>query len=86
MVRIPPMPLKATMSREVLYEDGSGPRCKVSFDSSYRLGDDLSYVQIEGVGGDIHVRISDIEMVREALAEAATLDRQVRLAAQQVKA
>ena len=75
-------PLAATMSREILYEDGSGPRCKVSFDSTYRLGDeDHSYVCIQGVGGDIHVCISDLDMIRSALEEAETLDRLCRLAA-----
>lgn len=82
MVRKPDtFPLKATMSREVLYEDGSGPRCKVSYDSTYRLCDeDHSYVQIEAVGGDIHVRVSDIAMVIEALTEVQMLDRQARAA------
>jgi hypothetical protein len=81
MPKIPPLPLKATMSRETVYEDGSGPRCRVSYDSGYRLGDDdCSFVQIHGVGGEVHVHMKDVSMMIEALQEAQTLDRQVRLA------
>jgi hypothetical protein len=77
--------MKATMSREVLYEDGSGPRCKVVYQSDYRLGrEDDSYVNIQAVGGSetdgIQVNMKDVDMLIDALKEAQALDRQCRIA------
>jgi hypothetical protein len=69
------MPTTTTMSRELSYDDGSGPRVKVSFDSALRLGnDDISYVRIQGVGEDTLVGVNDIPFVIDALQEAARLD------------
>lgn len=72
----------ATMSREVLYEDQSGPRAKVAFDSEYRLGtdNDESYVEIQGVGEGTHIRVTDIPFIIEGLQEAARLDEIARAA------
>lgn len=56
------------LSVESRYEDGSGPRTKIRFDSSYRLRDpNEQFVRIDGVGGDVLIHLKDIDMVIEAL-------------------
>lgn len=81
MGKAPSVLPRATMSREAFYDDGSGPRCGVSFDTHFRLGSaDESYVTIEGVGGEIHVLISDLNMLRSALAEVESLEHRWRAA------
>lgn len=69
----------ATMSREILYDDGSGPRARVTFDSAYRIGkDDASFVRIEGVGEGVLIHVADIAFVIDALQEAQRLDDAAR--------
>ena len=68
----------ATMSRRVDYDDGSGPRLHVFYDSSYKFGDETDrYVRIEGVGNDdTLVFMRDVPMLIEALQEAQRLHEQ----------
>jgi hypothetical protein len=68
---------RATMSREIMYDDHSGPRTAVQYDSHYRLGDDPErFVQIEGVGGEISVHLIDVPFLIEALQLAQELDEE----------
>jgi hypothetical protein len=69
----------ATMSRSVLYDDGSGPRCEVSYDSAYRLGKDPDrFVRIAAIGEreGVLVHMRDVSFLIEALHEAVRLDSQ----------
>jgi hypothetical protein len=69
----------ATMSRRVDYDDFSGPRCEVSYDSSYQLGKEKDrYVEIKAVGSEsVHVNLSDVDFLIDALREATRLDGMV---------
>lgn len=69
----------ATMSRSINYDDGSGPRCEVSFDSAYRLGDDEDrYVRIVAIGArdGALVNLKDVPFLQAALEEALRLAEQ----------
>ena len=67
-------------SRAVLYADGSDIETGVSFDPTYRLGDDhQSYVKIKGAGsGDISVRVDHIHLLKQWLDEAVVADLDYR--------
>jgi hypothetical protein len=72
----------ASMSRQINYPDGSGPKAAVEYDSTYRLGrtdEDLArrYVQIAGIGGDIRLEVTDVSFIIEALQEALRVDELV---------
>lgn len=66
-------------SRAILYNDASGIETGVSFDPTYRLGeDDKSYVAIEGVGDGVKVCVDHIEHLIEWLQSVAELDAEYR--------
>jgi hypothetical protein len=66
-----------TMSRIVNYEDGSGPRAAVSYDSRDMFDDDSKpYLRIEGVGGDILIHMQDVPFVIESLQAAVALSEE----------
>ncbi len=70
-----------TFSRAILYDDGSGIETGVEFAPTLRLGrDDLSYVEIKGVGEGTHVRVDHIPALIEMLQGAAAADEEYRAA------
>lgn len=73
------MKSKVIYSRALLYSDASGIETGVAFDPTLRLGDDdHSYVEVQGVGEPIKVRIDHIPHLVEWLEEAASLDSGIR--------
>ena len=62
-------------SRAILYSDASGTETGVTFDPTYRIEhEDQSYVEVQGVGGAISVRVDHIPHLIKWLREVEALD------------
>ena len=73
---------RAIFGREVMYDDKSGVRAGVEYDSHYRLGNNPDhYVRIKAVGGDVVVNMGDVPFLIEALQEVVELDEQTHTSA-----
>lgn len=70
------MTQRIIMSREIRYDDNSGARVRVLFDSDDRLGDaNERFVRIQGVGrDDVWVTLTDVPFIIECLQAVLEAD------------
>lgn len=64
---------RTVFEHAVYYEDGSGPRTAVAFDTEDHFTDGTQYFEVKGVGGSVSIHVSDLWLLKAAIERVEEL-------------